>query len=408
MAKRQIVLVFAALVLVRLVVVPLALAQDATRDNDTGLPAERTLLPGNRTVLPGDVRRYHRIATAHGTPYRDFEVEYPPVTLAAIEAIDGGSVRHSTVSLMWSQVVLDLAIAGILAWGWGRRAALAYLVLGLPFLTYPFLYLRLDLLVVLLAVGGMALVRRHVPAAGGVTLAVACFAKLWPLVVLPALFVRREWRALIAAVAAGVVGLSAWMAWVGTSGVEQVLTFRGASGWQIESIYGALVRAFTNGRVHVESGAWRVGAAPDWAKGALTLVMLASLVLVWVAAARAREPGPALLEGLAPLTAIVAFLVFSPIYSPQYACWLVPFAAIAWTGGERALAWLTFTIVAMSTLELFLVKEITLGDFFPLVLVFARNAVLIAMLVVGAARLLALAPRPRLDQAAGVVAARAA
>src|SRR5262249_56241536 len=112
-------------------------------------------------ILPGAARRSHKIASLEGRPYRDFEVEYPPVMVAAIEVIDGGSFRSTTVRLMWSQLVVDLAIAAVVAWGWGRRAGIAYLVLGLPFLLYPFLYLRLDLLSVFLAVLGIALVRRR-------------------------------------------------------------------------------------------------------------------------------------------------------------------------------------------------------------------------------------------------------
>jgi len=143
-----------ALVLVRVAVVGIALGQDATDG-------------GRQRVLPGDVRRFHRIASLRGTPYADFAVEYPPITLAAIDALDGRTVRDTTVHVMWSQVALDAVVALLLAWGWGRRAALMYLLLGLAFLWYPFLYLRLDLLSVVLAVGGLALARRRALTAGG-------------------------------------------------------------------------------------------------------------------------------------------------------------------------------------------------------------------------------------------------
>ncbi len=106
--------------------VPLALASDGTE-------------PSRYRTLPGDVIRFHNIEISDGRPYRDFEVEYPPVMLAAIEAVDGGNVRSTTVRLMWSQLVVDLAIAAVVAWAWGRRAGIAYLVIGLPFLLYPFI-----------------------------------------------------------------------------------------------------------------------------------------------------------------------------------------------------------------------------------------------------------------------------
>ena len=40
---------------------------------------------GTRAVVNTDITRYQRIATTPGTPYRDFEVEYPPVALGVIE-----------------------------------------------------------------------------------------------------------------------------------------------------------------------------------------------------------------------------------------------------------------------------------------------------------------------------------
>ena len=137
MPTRRFLLLFTLLAAVRIAVVPLALASDGT-------------YPSRHRILPGDAFRYHTIAESEGRPYRDFDVEYPPVMLAAIEAVDGGGVRATTVRLMWSQLVLDLAIAAVVAWGWGRKAGIAYLLLGLPFLLYPFLYLRLDLLSVFL------------------------------------------------------------------------------------------------------------------------------------------------------------------------------------------------------------------------------------------------------------------
>ncbi len=332
----------AALVLLRVLVVVVALDSKATS------PGPRHVHRADRqhlTVLPGDVRRYHRIATRAGTPYRDFEVEYPPLTLAAIEALDGPDVRQSTVNVMWSQLVVDLLIAAVLAWGWGRRAAIAYLVLGLAFLWYPFLYLRLDLLSVLLAVLALALVRRGRRATGAVALAVACFAKLWPVVLAPRLIVDGTRRARLAAVGAfaaiGALGLAGWLAVAGTDGPEQVLTFRGADGWQIESTLGSLVHTFGQGQARMEQGAMRVGVVPDVARVGLPLLGFALVGLVWWLAARTRRDDAVVLDGLAPLAAVTATLVTATILSPQYVSWLLPFAAIAWVGGERTVGVLT-------------------------------------------------------------------
>src|SRR3954470_24635486 len=338
----------AGLVLARIVVVGVALDQDATDG-------------GRHTVLTGDVRRYHGIATHRGTPYADFAVEYPPLTLAAIEVLDGRTVRQAAVHLMWSQVLLDVVVALLLAWGWGRRAALVYLLLGLAFLSYPFLYLRLDLLSVALAVGGVALVRRRATVAGGVMLGLACFAKIWPLALAPLLMVRRSWRARAAFVIVGVGGLAAWLVWAGIDGPEQVLTFRGARGWQIESTVGAVAHLVAGPEAAIEHGAARVGTVPDWARLGLPALGLVGVAAVWWLVARRPQSPAHVVEGVAPVAAVSALLLAATLLSPQYISWLLPFAAIAAAGGERAIAWLTAVVAALSALDLNLVKEVNRG-----------------------------------------------
>jgi Glycosyltransferase family 87 len=367
----------AALVLVRIVAVGVALDGHATR--------------GRHTVLPGDVRRYHTIASRRGTPYADFAVEYPPLTLAAIDALDGGTVRRSTVRLMWSQVALDGVIALLLAWGWGRRAALAYLVLGLAFVWYPFLYLRLDLLSVALAVAGLALVRRRRPAAGGAAIAVACFAKVWPIALVPGLVARRSWRALAAFAAVGVAGTAAWVGWAGLDGPVQVLTFRGARGWQVESTIGSVVHVFAAADAHMESGAMRIGTVPGSLRLGLPLLGVLATIGVWWLLARVPRAAVHVVDGIAPLAAVAAVLVFATLLSPQYVSWLLPFAAIAAAGGERRIAALTGVVALLSTLGLDLVKEIDHGDPLAMAVVLARNAALLALLAVAVARLVRLA-----------------
>jgi hypothetical protein len=373
-STRRFVVLFALLAGLRIAVVPLTLNSDGTT-------------PSRYRTLPGDVIRFHGIAISDGRPYRDFEVEYPPVMLAAIETVEGGNVRATTVRLMWSQLVLDLAIAAVVAWGWGRRAGIAYLVLGIPFLLYPFLYLRLDLLSVFLAVLGVALVRRRQPVAGGAVLAVACFAKLWPVVLVPVLIVRRAWRALAAFVAVGAAGTAAWVAWAGVDGPVQVLTLRGARGWEFESTVGAVVRSVGDVTPRIDQGAWRVGEVADWTRNLLTLSVVAAVVLVWFVASRAQPNGPRVLDGLAPVAAIVAFLVLSPLLSPQFLAWLLPFAAIAAVYGERLVARLAFVAIGLSVALLALLPDLIRGETLPLFVLAVRNAVLVALLAVVATRL---------------------
>ena len=78
------------------------------------------------------------------------------------------------------------------------------------------------------------------------------------------------------------------------------------------------------------------------------------------------------------------------ILSPQYVCWLLPFAAIAVAGGERAIGWLTALVALLSTLGLNLVKEVNHGVPIAMGVVIARNAALLALVAVAVMRLVRL------------------
>ncbi|MET0420438.1 MAG: glycosyltransferase family 87 protein, partial [Acidimicrobiia bacterium] len=209
-----------------------------------------------------DAERYHHIAAHSGVPYADFEVEYPPVTLAFIEVVAQGDVRSTLRGVGLASFVLDLLTLGAVAYGFGRRAGLAYLVLSTPLFLLPFVYFRVDFLVVALTAWGLALVKRKFDASGGALLALAVFAKLWPLTVVPLVLVQRRPRAIVSVVACGAVGALGWLLVGGTAGFQQVLTFRGAKGFQIESVVGGMTRLFTGETPRSESGALRVGDMP--------------------------------------------------------------------------------------------------------------------------------------------------
>lgn len=349
------------------------------------------------TAYEFDAHRYHAIADAQGTPHVDFEVEFPPVSLAYIELVDGPTVADTMNNLGWAGLALDMLIALAVAYGWGRRAATAYFVFGLPFLLYPFLYWRVDLLSVALAMWGLALVKRRREVAGGAGLALAAFAKFWPLGLVPVLVVRRQWRALTAFVAvAGAAGI-AWLAWAGTDGPQQVLSFRNATGWQIESVVGGVVRLVTGDPVFKQSGALRTGSAPEWASLVLGVALIAIVAAVWVRAARGRAPGAsdaATLDGVGPVVAITAFLVCSPVLSPQYLVWLLPFAAISWVTGARRTAVLVGLSIVITMFVIRTYHELKAGQIGPQVLLQLRNAMLVVTLVDGLA---SMGRRPRID-----------
>jgi hypothetical protein len=335
------------------------------------------------TAFGFDTARYHHIAEADGRPYRDFKVEFPPATLAYIEAVNGSTIDRTMHKLAVANLLLDIVAACGVAYGWGRRAATTYLVLGVPFLILPFIYFRIDLLSVALAIWGMALVKhRHEPA-GGLTLVAAVLAKFWPLALIPALLVWRRWRALLVFAVVGLTSAAAWVAWSGTAGVKQVLTFRGAHGWNVESVVGGFVRIVAGGEIYRDVGAIRTGTIPSWASPLLGLALVSVVACIWWQVSRARRPADVFVSGVAPVTAVCAFLVFSPVLSPQYLVWLLPFGAVCWVGGQRRLGALVgvavlVTMVLTKTYSGFYDAEV--GTY---VVLTARNLLLLAIIVEG-------------------------
>jgi hypothetical protein len=348
------------------------------------------------SILGGDARRYAEYFSTPGTAYRDFPVEYPPLALGLAALVHQPSLLASIALLAASQLLLELLVAGVLASTWGRRTAVVYLVLGTPMAFFPFPYVRIDLLVVFLAVAGAALARRRHATAGGVVLAAAVFAKVWPVVLAPAMVVRRQWRGVLAWVTTGAIGLAAWVTWAGTAGIDQVGTFRGAKGWQIESLPGIVIHMRDPAASHVEQGAWRTSVEVDgWEKLAMAVAMAAVVALAWWWAARCSGRARDLaVDAYAPVAAVIAMLVFAPILSPQYILWFVPFAAIAAGRGDRVVGWLTLAITALTTFILASIHAQTEGARWATWPIVVRNGLLVALGVVALARLRAGRRRP--------------
>lgn len=282
---------------------------------DSGPPVSRL------TYLP----RFTEIAAAEGRPYRDFPVEYPPVSLAAIELVAGANGNETGVGLVWFMFLCDVATATALAVGWGRRAAVAYLVLTVPLV--GFLYLTIDLFPAALATLSVALAVRGRDRLGGLTMATAVLAKIWPLAVVPLFLVQRRRRALAWSMCGLALGILLWVSWAGLSGPLQVATQRHTPGWEYESTVGSLLWAFTGSPLRSVNDSSRLGVAPDWAKALLLVAAVAGIIAVWRRASEQRQSE----IGFPALAAVSILLLSAPLLSHPYVIWLAPWAAIAWT-----------------------------------------------------------------------------
>jgi hypothetical protein len=289
------------------------------------------------------VARFTEIGSAEGRPYRDFPVEYPPVSLAAIEVTAGPNGNETGAHLVWLILLFDLATVAGLSFGWGPRTAVAYLFLTAPLL--GFLYTTIDLIAVALAVWALALVVRGRDRLGGVAMAAAILAKVWPLVLLPVLVLERKRRALVWSFGSLALGTFAWVWWGGASGLVQVATQRQTPGWEYESAVGSVIWALGRNFVIVNDST-RVGVAPGWAKALLLGAALVGIAAVWYRASR-REPREL---GLPTVAALSILMLSAPLLSPPYMIWLAPWAAIAWMERTGYVRWLLAALMLVSGL----------------------------------------------------------
>jgi hypothetical protein len=337
----------------------------------------------------GDFDNYYDIGTRSGRPYVDFPVEFPVATAQTFRTLApiAGSRERFGVSLVLLNVAADLAIAGALGWAWGIEAAAGYALVVIPLL--DLFLLRMDLWPTALATIAAALWRRErrVPAAIGFVAGGAF--KLWPLMFLPLLLVssdgRRRAAPIATAIVAGLVVLAGWLWVAGPSGVYQVLTFRGARGWEIESTVGGAWMLFDRSSMRHESGAWRIGTT----SGPLSIVLfvLGAVPCLWMIwrGARTRHLGAGWAGGISLL------LFMSALLSPQFSAWLAPASGVAWAEKDRRTSVLTGLAVFVTNLVFKSFSPLMHGAPRALLLVQARN-LLLAFLAFDVARRLVRAP----------------
>ncbi len=320
------------------------------------------------------VARFTEIAAAEGRPYRDFPVEYPPVSLGAIELVAGTNGNQTGAHLVWFMALCDLVTVAALAFGWGRRAAVFYLLLTVPLLGS--LLTTIDLISVALAVSAVALAVRGRERLGGGAFAAAILAKVWPLALLPVMVLQRKRRALTWSVAALTLGTLVWVWWGGPSGPLQVATQRHTPGWEYESVIGSLLWALGRGGFVTINASTRLGVAPGWAKALLLGAAIAGIAAVWYRASR-REPREI---GLPAVAAVSILMLSAPLLSPPYMIWLAPWAAIACTERTGYIRWLLAALMLVS--GLMLVATSALADvalWSVKALLLLRNALLAAV-----------------------------
>jgi hypothetical protein len=335
----------------------------------------------------GDFDRYYEIGSTAGRPYVDYQVEHPIGTLLVFKALarlPGGRASFG-LGIVILDLIADAVIVGSLLWGWGPAAAACGAAALVPVL--GLFFNRVDAWSTAAAILAVAAWRHKRFVTLGCALAIGAAFKLWPVVLATLLIVpwrqRRSFAALaaFAVTAAALGGAAIWIA--GMKGVVQVLTFRGATGWQIESLAGSLVHLADSQTLRMQSGAWRIGTINGAAS--IAMFLAAAPICVWSSWRGARLDR----VGAGWLASVSALLLLSALLSAQYVIWLAPAAAIAWADGDRRLAVLTAIAIALTQVLWMYYGAVLGGELPALLLVVLRNLVLVALAVSAIARLAA-------------------
>jgi hypothetical protein len=346
----------------------------------------------------GDIHRYRDYAeqTYDGlVPYRDFVLEYPPGFLPAVLAPgpgdEGYDERFRLLVFALAAAAVVLVVVALMTVGASTREITGgvLVVATLPLiLPADVVFQRFDIWPTALALLALVAVLRGRRAFGLGALGIGAAAKVYPLVLLPLVLLMHRRRAnlrrdLVSFVAPALVLVLpfAILAPYGVAHVGRVLVERPL---HVESLGASfLLAAHRLGAYEPTTylsfgGSWDLaGPAAKVVAAASALVSAAALVAVWVLFARGPRGGRELL--LAGAAAVVGFVAFGKVFSPQYLIWVAAAVALV-LGRVRPLA------LALTVGAALLTRYVYLGPYDDLLdggrvswLMLVRNLMLVAL-----------------------------
>src|ERR687886_443859 len=321
-------------------------------------------------------------------PYLDARVEYPVLTgavmalgallsgwydrLAAtvgvLPAVPPGESYTAVTALLMSLCALVL-VRAVLPLTGRRPWDTAMVALSPALLVYAFT--NWDLLAVALTTLGMWAWARQRPVLAGALLGLGVAAKLYPVLVLGALFLLclragllRVWLRTALAASGAWLAVNLPVALVAPENWSWFFTFSRQRPANPESIWSILLTA-TDNRV----------------LDAVVAVLLLALA-AWVAWLVLTAPVRPRVAQVAFLL-VAGFLLLNKVYSPQYALWLLPLAVLARPRWRSLLVWQVSEVLVWVLTMLYYLgtqnRGVEVEWFFTAVLV--RDAVLVALVV---------------------------
>lgn len=338
----------------------------------------------------GDMRLYESWADAviedGRGPYSEVDIEYPPGSLPFVLAPRAATedYRAGFVGLMVIVDALGLAGSILMARRTGSLTGTWIWVWGVFFLG-PVIYMRLDLVPAAATIWAIEASTRDSERLAGAWWGFATVAKLYPLVLLPAVVFcsrRPKWLLAIATATAALFIVP----FTGSIGDlwSDVAGYHFDRGFEVESTWAVLLLAAGHaGHDTVLQFAHKAIEATSPIAGQMKLVALTVSILAAALGTLAIVRGDRrhLYAGLYGLMALV--LGVGTVLSPQFIVWLVALAAAAGCMIDRTfrMPLLIVLPIAFATQMVFPVMwlSLTSGAVAPLLLVAARNLALISV-----------------------------
>ena len=317
---------------------------------DVGLRAANDALRSFGPADLGSVAYTHRYYYGYASqalsgriPYRDFVFEYPVLAfplflIPHLLTSDFASYRFAFVVEMF---LFDVAAIVLIPRHGGETEEVRTVARRLAWYTLycvllaPLMIGRYDLAPTVLAFAAARWWSSGRSVAGGITAGLGTLMKIFPgVVAAPALvweasrFRNTRARGMIAFLGTLAAGVAAWF-WLGGSRAVESLGYHTQRGLEVESLYGGAL--FLVGTIAGTKVPWVYNydafhVVPEWgarlALFAFPLQAAALLVVMW----RFRRSGMADVLRYSA-AAVLAFIVFCKVLSPQYLIWPCPFMA---------------------------------------------------------------------------------
>jgi hypothetical protein len=372
---------------------------------DAGLRAANAALKPYVVADLGSVAYTHRYyyncasrSLSGKIPYRDFVVEYPILALPLflIPHLLSSDFEGYRFAFVVEIFLFDVVAIVLIALHGGEKVGLRTVARRLAWYTLyctllsPLLIGRYDLAPTVLAFAAASFWFSGHEIAGGIFAGLGMLMKVFPgMVAAPALVWEASRlritriRGMAAFLGTLAVGVAYWF-WLGGARIVQSLAYHTQRGVEVESLYGGVL--FLVGTVQGKEVPWvnnydAFHVVPEWgaslAATAFPLQVAGLLVVMW----RFRHSGMS--DGLRySASAILAFIIFCKVLSPQYLIWLVPFIAVL-DGRTGRLSRKMFLLVCTTTVLFYpgpgygMMLEHQAG---PILLLNLRNTLLLGLL----------------------------